>query len=368
MHNLETYLEFKADFSFKQDPYNVVDIACFAMLSYANFDIIKGHFPISIQDAYTKIHQDKDFKNKRKKRLDAYHVLDWMGVSKRYKHLKILDYEEVLDLKTTIQFAAITIQLDDTTIGVFFRGTDDSIIGWHEDFNMFTHEIVGAQKASQDYLDKVSKIKLKKYGFIPVQSKMIIAGHSKGGTLSISSALLNPHLNQRIQCIYNFDGPGFSKELTLHPNYANTINKVITYLPSYSFFGRLFHHGERQVVVESFNKGLAQHSLFSWEVHPTDFQISVLDPQVIKLHEKFNKLFEEIGEKNLDTFIDTLFLIFDKLNVETLLDLSHVDIKKVGEAMMTLDKNLFKYNFYVIRMITLLSSEQKFAKSYINLK
>lgn len=368
MDNLETYLEFRGDISCKQVPFNDVDIACFAVLSYADFGILKQQLPLTIAKAHALLHQDPEFKNKRKKRLDAYHVLDWMGVSSRYKDLKLLDYEEVLDLSTMIQFAAITIQLSDDTIGVFFRGPDDAIIGWHEDFNMFTHEMVGAQKAAQDYLKKVSDIKLYKYRFLPIKSKIIIAGHSKGGTMAISSALLNPQLNHRILKVYNFDGPGFSHELTLHPNYHQTLNKVLTYLPSYSFFGCLFYHGERQMVVESYNKGLAQHSMFSWRVHPQAFQVATLDPQVLKLHEKFNNLFEEIGENNLDTFIQTLFLIFDKLHVETLSDLGNLDIKKVGEAMLTLDKNLFKYNFYVIRMVSLLSYEQKNAKYYIQLK
>ena len=61
-----------------------------------------------------------------------------------------------IDEETQTQFSALTMLLPDGSAYVAFRGTDDTIVGWKEDFNMaFTPEIP-AQKYAAEYLRQVS--------------------------------------------------------------------------------------------------------------------------------------------------------------------------------------------------------------------
>ena len=59
---------------------------------------------------------------------------------------------------------------------VVFRGTDDTLIGWKEDFHMTYMDHVPAQKRAASYLHHVMKEFPK--------GRFLVAGHSKGGNLA----------------------------------------------------------------------------------------------------------------------------------------------------------------------------------------
>ena len=94
--------------------------------------------------------------------------------------------------------------LDDGTLFLAFRGTDETIVGWKEDFNMaFLESGAGAGVQCQ----------ICKYGHRMAASALYIGGHSKGGNLAVYSAMkCAPFVQKRIQKIYSLDGPGFRPE------------------------------------------------------------------------------------------------------------------------------------------------------------
>ena len=63
-------------------------------------------------------------------------LVDELATSKRFKNIKLLNYVDEYDPDVQKQFAAMTYRLSLDTYLVVFRGTDDTLIGWKEDFHM----------------------------------------------------------------------------------------------------------------------------------------------------------------------------------------------------------------------------------------
>ena len=148
--------------------------------------------------------KDPDIETKVLMKIDLK-LFAYLLESERFKDMKIFAYENVYDVETQVQFSAITIQLDSDSYFVAFRGTDSTFIGWKEDFNMSFICPVPSQEMAVKYLDKIAKA---------VKGRLIVGGHSKGGNLSVyASAFCEPSVQERIDAIYNFDGPGFDKSI-----------------------------------------------------------------------------------------------------------------------------------------------------------
>ena len=154
------------------------------------------------------------------------------------------------------QFAAMEIVLEDGTSYVSFRGTDDTIIGWKEDFNLSTG-VVPAQKRAIEYLQKISE---------HTDGMLRVGGHSKGGNLAIYGSVMCKSAHEKILEIYSNDGPGFSREFKELPETKEMMPKIIRIIPEYSIIGTLLEHEKEPVIVASSSKGLLQHDAFSWEV------------------------------------------------------------------------------------------------------
>lgn len=79
-----------------------------------------------------------------------------MGNSKRFGEMKATKYSNKLNVEEELQFSAITILVPDDTIFISYRGTDNTIVGWKEDFNMGFKSHVGAQIDSVKYLEEIA--------------------------------------------------------------------------------------------------------------------------------------------------------------------------------------------------------------------
>ena len=104
------------------------------------------------------------------------------GENPRYANVRLGAVVEHINQGEQTQFAAATFQLPDGhkrrkptykgTLVISFRGTDDSLIGWKEDFNMAFQYPVPAQRSASAYLDMVARL---------WEGPIILVGHSKGG-------------------------------------------------------------------------------------------------------------------------------------------------------------------------------------------
>lgn len=184
-----------------------------------------------------------------------------MSKANRFKNAKLSYFINTLNDQT--QFSAIKIQLADKTNFISFRGTDDSLVGWKEDFEISFKKTI-AQQEAVDYLSEIMKNDNENY---------LLGGHSKGGNLAEYAALnVEPKMRKRIKGIYTFDAPGIAQEVgnQLPDKYLDEVLK--RYVPEYSIIGRLFEpEGIEPTIVSSSRKTLSQHDAFSWEIAGSHF-------------------------------------------------------------------------------------------------
>ena len=117
--------------------------------------------------------------------------------------MKLNCFVDWLDVGRGEQFAAVTVETGDGAVYLSFRGTDDTLAGWKEDFNLACVSEVPAQKKAVQYVQDVAKQ-------FP-RRKLRLGGHSKGGNLAVwSGVFCRAAVQKRIQAVWSNDGPGLS--------------------------------------------------------------------------------------------------------------------------------------------------------------
>ena len=210
--------------------------------------------------------------------------------------------EERFDISQQTQYAAETFQLPDGTLLVAFRGTDDSLIGWKEDFNMAFQYPVPAQRSASAYLDMVARL---------WEGPIILVGHSKGGNLAIYAAMnADPKVRKRIQHVYSLDGPGFPPEIVTSPAYRTIQPKVTKIVPSSSIVGMIFETPEPCRVVSSDSDGIMQHSAFTWLLDGDQF---ITEPDLSSssqlFNEELNHWIATLTPEQRERAVDALFTV-----------------------------------------------------------
>ena len=265
MATLFDYLRWRGDLTFTQDPPNCVDALIFSALSYIHYGGLveqKPEIPVYLQDAaaYFFTLEAPEARVRVEKDLDLLHQA---AVTTRFGQCRLVMYRDTLIPEQETQFAAVTFLLDDGSAFLAFRGTDYSLVGWKEDFNMSFQQTVPAQRLAVRYLREVAA----EYA-LPLR----LGGHSKGGNLAVFAASRSgPLIQQRILEVYNNDGPGFTRYMMGDPGYLTMVPQIKTYIPQSSVIGMLLEHEEPYTVVKSRTVSLLQHDPYSWEVMGRDW-------------------------------------------------------------------------------------------------
>ena len=255
MPNIMKYLETRGNLTFKQDEINEVDKIILTRFSYLPFKEIVLNKRDTIEKISNKM---KNLKLEKFIWKDDKEFIIKLGNTRRFKDLKVSDYREIFDVNAEKQFAAITIWLPHMVKYISFRGTDMSLVGWKEDFNMSFMKDIPSQKEGVKYLNEIGR---KYFG------KLIVGGHSKGGNIAIySSVFCEDRIKRKIKEIINADGPGFDKSIISIENYLKLLERINTYIPQSSIIGRLLEHEDNYEIVYSTQKGLMQHDIYSWEI------------------------------------------------------------------------------------------------------
>ena len=255
MSNIMDYLNLRADISLKKDNINEIDKIILARFSYLPFKAIELKKKDTIENISKKM--EKLDKNKFCWKDDKEFIIK-LGQTNRYKNLIISDYKEIVDLNAEKQFAAITIKLPHRLKYISFRGTDMSLVGWKEDFNMSFMQDIPSQKEAVKYLNEVGKRHI---------GKLIIGGHSKGGNIGVYAAMYcDVKVKNKIIEIINADGPGFNENIIKSKEYFDILERINTYIPQSSIIGRLLEHEDDYEIIYSTQKGIMQHDLYSWQV------------------------------------------------------------------------------------------------------
>ena len=234
-----------------------------------------------------------------------------IGKSSRIKNLKVTDYKESNDQDEEKQFSAITITLNDEIKYISFLGTDKSIIGWKEDFNLSFTQDIPAQIEALKYANNM----MKKYP----NSKFIFGGHSKGGNNAIYAAINSSLENKaRIIKVLNYDGPGFPEEIIESDKFIQIKEKIHTYLPQESIIGRIMDQGGKVTVVTSTEKNIYQHDIYSWQLIAKKLNKRKKPNQKSEIvYKSLRKYLHETEAENRKKAIDLIFNIFIDSEFET---------------------------------------------------
>ncbi len=325
MANIFDYMKWR-DISFKNVKFNEVDNLILSRLSYLPFDgVISKDEEITLKEAYerTKI-MGTTGRTIQVEDIDLYPIL---AKSIRFGEVKVTNFVNIIDPKQEKQFSAITVILPDDTIYVSFRGTDNTIIGWKEDFNMSFSDIVPSQLDSVEYLNGVAK----KY-----RNKLRVGGHSKGGNLAVyAGAFCNEETKKQIIEIYNNDGPGFLDKVIESAEYKEVLSKVHTYIPQTSIIGRLLKHKEKTTIVKSTETGIMQHDLYSWQVMGDKFVRAKQTDYGNFIDSTITNWLKEVSPKQREEFVDTWFDILNSTKVNTVNELTASWVKNVATMIKT---------------------------------
>lgn len=190
--------------------------------------------------------------------------LFWMAASPRFRDVLIYDHAAAFDEVRDLQFAATTYVCPGRFAYVGFRGTDTTLTGWREDFNMAYQAPVEAQALAARYLAAVAADPR-------LPEALILGGHSKGGNLAEYAALAAaPEVQGRIAHLYNHDGPGFKAGLFTATDYAPLAGRMTKQVPADSMVGILMESAMPTNVVQATGRGFEQHSVFHWVVEGAD--------------------------------------------------------------------------------------------------
>ena len=260
---LTNYLRWRGDLSFKLRPFNIFDELICSGIAY--FDFKADYVPGTVQNFGELLDEQLEKGSFRTTSLDrrgvAADFIKELARSDRFRSVDIIDCEDDYSSIDDVQFAAVTLKLDDGSVVVAYRGTDDSIAGWREDF-MITFTRPKAQELAHAYLVRT----LKKH------RKVYVCGHSKGGNLALYAACcLNDRQLKRIAAVYVNDGPGLCEDLVPKERIDRIDHLTTMVLPSDSVVGRIFEPKiTNRIIVKSTSQGVRAHSIYSWEVEDND--------------------------------------------------------------------------------------------------
>ena len=134
MANINDYLLWRGDIPVsKKFKFNEIDSMILARFSYLIFDRIYMSETETIGSVSEKM---KDFENEEFLYNGDKELITFLGLSERFRDMVVTDYIKISDKEAEKQFGAITVHISENELYISYLGTDWSINGWKEDFNM----------------------------------------------------------------------------------------------------------------------------------------------------------------------------------------------------------------------------------------
>ncbi len=255
-------------------------------------------------------------------------LLTAMAASPRFRNIRVMGYTEKRDAISEKQFSAISLQITDDLCYIAFRGTDSTLIGWKEDFNMAFQYPVPAQTDAADYLADAA---------LHCTGNIMVGGHSKGGNLAVYAAANSADtVKRRISAIYSHDGPGFLSSVLESPQFTEISDRIDKTVPQSSLIGMLLEQQENYKIVKSTRFSVWQHDPFSWVVDGSSFSsVPALTSDAKYLDHVLNQWLCSLSREERERFIDLLFSLVDMENIETTAQLKAQWQKNIQIALRT---------------------------------
>lgn len=314
------YLDQVAYDSIYDTPLNELDMLMLTEITYLPFDqIVSDQMSPDCRcrlfEAAEKMPQDLSMlvtKNRLK-------LLEKLASSTRFKNIKLMGYVNDIDPDVQKQFAAMIFRIKPDSYVLTFRGTDDSIIGWKEDFHMTYMDQVPAQKTAVNYLRKAMDT---------LPGQFILTGHSKGGNLaSYAASQIEPEYQERIQSIYSYDAPGLNHSVITSQGYQTISDKIKRYIPQGSIVGMMLETPKQaQIVKSTAIGGLAQHDTFSWQIADQTFVLlDNLNPDSLQVDKTLKNWVDSVSDEELKDFFDLFFGLILDAGISSINDLTKLE-------------------------------------------
>ena len=342
MANLMDYMDWRGDLDFSQSPFNEVDNLILAQLVYVEFEGIvpkpgeEGSITVAeASEKFFETHDEKEILARVSMTKTAAFVLKKMAQTKRFQNVRLFGYLNDISLEEQSQFSVVCVALSEESVYVSFSGTDNTIVGWRENFNMgYLSETPGQLKAVS-YLNHMMKEKFQ---------TILVGGHSKGGNLSVyASVKCEESIQRRIVCVYSNDGPGFSEKMIQSEEYQRMLPKIRTILPESSIVGMLLEHQEKFEVVKSSQSGIGQHDAMSWCVMGAEFEKEkMLSIKSRRLNKALSSWIENLTYEQRAEFVDTLFALVSASGAKNLSQISTARFRSMNaviKSFRALDKS-----------------------------
>ncbi len=327
--NITTYVnKNKADFHVC--PFNEADSLVLSQLAYLQYPRSLSRVPFAtfseLLPHCEQMAKDTFFPKANEKLMHA------VAKSPRFKDVKIGLFRQRNSDKRALRFAGVTFVLPNGVAYVAFRGTDTTVVGWKEDFNMSFLKTVPSHAYAQNYLNIVAST---------VDGELIVGGHSKGGNLAVyASTYAQSDVKKRIVAVYDHDGPGFRESIYEQPAYVEISSRIFKTVPRDSVVGMLLETHDVYDVVDCNTLLLLQHNPFSWIVKGNCFKKV---PKTSRTSEIFDEAFGKwLAGMDMPTrrkMVKAIFAVVEGAGESTFTDISKKFISSV-RGMHNAYKNL----------------------------
>ena len=322
MKNMLDYIKEFGHVSFEERAFSEIDALVLTELEYLPLEKVvpsdeNGEDFVTVKEIaeYMQEHKQELFdENPMMITQERHEVSQVIADAPRYQSLKFFGVVSEWDKDTTKQFAAITVEVEPSVRLVVFRGTDDTLIGWKEDFLMTYSPLVAAQTDAKEYLAKQASL---------WDGDLMISGHSKGGNLAIYAAATQVEdVQLRIVDIFCFDSPGLYRSVLETKGYQNIVPLAMRYIPQDSLVGLMLESEVPYVIVKSNATGAMQHSAMTWEIEDGQFiKMEKLTKNSQLNDQTFKKWTESVSDEELELFWNVFFELLFSVGIDTVNDL-----------------------------------------------
>ncbi len=336
MGTLLEYLEWRGDLRFSEVELCEVDSLILSIISYINFD---GIVPEEGEDGsvtyldamrrYLALYRGKVQPLGRFVPPETVKIAVRAAKTRRYAGIRLSHYSHDVDDDAQKQFCALTFRITKDKYFVAYRGTDDTLVGWKENFNMSFMQPVPAQLSALEYFERVQG---------ELKGGFYLGGHSKGGNLAVYAAVkAGDEARESIIGVFNNDGPGFDSAFIEGEDFLRMRQRIRTIVPQSSVVGMLLEHEEDYEVVKSNATGLLQHHGHTWEVMGGSFfHLDTVTEDSRLIDKKLKEWLDSQTPEERERLIDTIYETLTATNARTLTELSSEKVKLV-KAWNTLD-------------------------------
>ena len=331
MAHLIDYLEKVENLTFDQEPLNILDKVCINEIGYLTYekwltasDLKK---PINLHDFAEGKELNPDYSFMVTK--ERVELAEAIVRSRRFASLSLSNYRSVLDKEVEKQFAAMIFSLPELDYHqLVFRGTDDSVIGWKEDFQLTYSREIPAHRSAMTFLED----------HLPnLSGRITVSGHSKGGNLALYSAVQSSTaLREKIAELLLLDSPGLMKSLLEKPSYQELKARMTVIRPQDSVVGVMLYWDRPAQLVTAEGIGFAQHNALTWEVDlvANDF---VYEDQPTELSQRLEETFQEwietLPNQELKQVCDLVFDTILDSGIESLDDIGIQALPQIGQML-----------------------------------